>query len=185
MTDTLLQTAGALVLGSLLLAAGYYIRGQQVPDRGLAPPDTDSVATAKPDTSGTVWLPDVVTVYDTVHTERLVRDTIVRPTDFQIAGCFQGEPLRRETRLFGPDTYTAIYFDPDARRFKQKSYEAGRPKWALWPEVEIRTTPWGQEGTLAAGLRWRDWTLTAGYTIGRERRGWAAGLRWRPFRLSW
>lgn len=183
-TRTILSAVGALAVGSLLLAAGYYIRGAQMPDDRRAPPDTDSVATADPDTSADVWLPDVLTVYDTVRTDSLVRDTVWLPAGYDLAGCFQGEPMRRETPLIGPDRYTLTYFDPNARRFKQKTYTAERPTWALWPAVEIRTTPWGLQASTEMGLRWRDWTLTGGYVFAREHRGVTVGLRWRPLTVT-
>lgn len=182
---TILSGIGALVLSGLLLAAGYYIRDAQVPDDRRAPPDTDSVATADPDTSDPVMLPTIFTVYDTVALTNTRVETLRVPTKMRIAGCFEGEPLRRDRQMFGPDEYTLTYFDPDARRYKQKTYEAGRPTWALWPETEIRTTPRGVQAHLAAGLRWRDWTLTAGYAFARENRGLTIGLRWRPIRLTW
>jgi len=179
-----LQIVGALVVGTFLLAAGYYIRDHQVSGDRRAPPDSDSVATAAPDTTDPIELPDLVTIYDTVRVTETRRETLRVPTEFTVSGCFAGEPLRRDRALIGPTTYTLTYFDPEARRYKQKTYEAGRPTWALWPETEIRTTPWGLQAHLAAGLRWRDWTLTAGYTLASDRRGWTTGLRWQPFTFT-
>lgn len=181
----ILSAIGAVVLGGLLLAAGYYIRGAQVPDDRLAPPDTDSAATATPDTSDPVVLPFLFTVHDTVAITNTRVETLQVPTKMRILGCFEGEPLRRDRNFFEPDEYTFTYFDPEARRYKQKSYQLGRPTWAAWPAVEIRTTPWGLQASGELGLRWRDWTMTAGYMFAREHRGVTVGLRWRPVRLTW
>jgi len=119
-----------------------------------------------------------------VRTDSLVRDTLWMPTGFDVAGCFQGEPIRRRTSTFGPDRYTLTYFDPYARRYKQKTYEAGRPDWALWPEVEIRTNPTGLTGHASLGLRWRKLTVTAGYATTPAGRGLTASLRLRPFTIT-
>jgi hypothetical protein len=186
MTDLpILQIVGALVLGTLLLGVGtWYGRATApVPDRRV-PPDSDSVATADPDTSGEEATPDVVTIYDTIRVTETRRETLRVPTDFTLAGCFQGEPLRRNRSWLGPDEYTLTYFDPTDRRYKQKTYRPTRPTWALWPAVEIRTTPWGLQASTELGLRWRDWTVTAGHVFARKHRGWTVGLRWRPFEIT-
>jgi len=181
-----LQIVGALVVGTLLLGIGFYTGRSTAPqDDRLAPPDTDSVDARRPTLQWDPVWPEVVTVYDTIRAESLVRDTMWLPSDFEVAGCFQGEPLRKETPILGPTRYRTTYWDPHARRYKQKTYEAGRPRWALWPETEVRTTPWGLQAHLAAGLRWRSWTVTAGYAFARKRRGVTVGLRWRPVRVTW
>lgn len=185
MTVRPLQILGALVLGALLLSVGYYTGQATAPGPKRAPADTDSAATNKPDTSDPVATPLVVTVYDTVRKTHTRVETMRVPVPMQVEGVISERPIRRETRLFGPDEFTLTYFDHHARRYKQRSYTAGRAEWALWPEVEIRTTPHGMEATPAAGLRWRDWALTAGYTFAADTRGVTVGLRWQPVRATW
>jgi len=85
----------------------------------------------------------------------------------------------------GSEQVTLSTIDPHSGAGREYAYDVPRPEWALWPETEIRTTPWGLEAALGAGLRWRDWTVTGGYTIGADRRGWAVGVRWRPVRVTW
>lgn len=187
MTDLpVLQIVGAVVLGALLLGVGtWYGRATAPPPDRRAPPDTDSVEVKEPDRSLSAIWPDRLVVYDTIRTDSLVRDTMWLPRGYEVAGCFQGEPLRRETSVLGPDTYTTTYFDPSARRYKQKSYRWGRPTWALWPEVEIRTTPAGLQASGLVSLRYRKVTLFAGYTTLAGERGFTAGLAVRPFTLTW
>jgi len=85
----------------------------------------------------------------------------------------------------GSRQVTLSAIDPRSGAGRRYTYDVPRPEWALWPEVEIRTTPWGLEASAGAALRWRDWTVTGGYTIGADRRGWAVGVRWRPVRVTW
>jgi len=146
--------------------------------------DTVRVDTAEPDTSADAATPTTVTLYDTVRVTETRTDTVRVPTDFDLQGCIQGTPIRRESNVFGEDELTLSYFNPDAQRWEQQSYEAGRSTWALWPAVEIRTTPWGLQASGELGLRWRDWTLSGGYVFARKHRGWTVGVSWRPFQLT-
>jgi hypothetical protein len=178
------QLLGALVIAVLVGCASVLV------DRTLRPApapdvrtDTVRVEGTEPDTTGEAATPTTVTLYDTIRVTETRTDTVRVPTGFDVEGCFQGPPIRRETSWAGPDDLTLTYWKPDDQRYEQRTYEAGRPAWALWPEVEIRTSPWGWEATPAAAVRWRDWTLTAGYTFA-DRRGWTLGLRWRPVTFS-
>lgn len=170
------------VLGGLVLAAGIAYVSVAVDDAiepTPSPPAPDTVEVERTITrrdTVTQTVPEMVVRYDTVR----VRDTIqvVVPEDFRYLGVIERRPLD-----ISEGQATLTYFRNG--RYVQQRYDLPEQHWALWPEVEVRTTPWGVEGRVQGALRWRDWTVTAGYAFARERWGWTVGVRWRPVGVSW
>ena len=108
-------------------------------------------------------------------------------------------PVGFEQTEIDPDDVlieTAVDADGDATweiqyRVRLSSAEEEQAFADLRTDVESNTTTYTDRfsermtATAAAGLRWRDWTLTAGYAFAREHRGVTVGLRWRPVRATW
>lgn len=165
--------------GLVLLYLGDYVGDSFEPEREPAPPDTVTrERTITRTDTVTQTVPDKVIRYDTVRSVDTVRITV--PDTSQIMGVIEPSPLD-----LSDDRATLTYYDPDAGRYVQNEYAIPKDRWALFPEVSARTTPLGIEASAAIGLRWRDWTVTAGYTTMAGERGVTAGVRWRPVEWSW
>lgn len=147
------------------------------------PPDTIRAATADPDTSRPVWLPDVVTVHDTMRVTETRVDTVRMPTGVDLGGLITETPVRRQSRVWGTDALELTYWDAGERRWMQERYELSRPSWSLYPELETAVTPQGLRASGRLVGRWRRLQAFAGYTATGETRGWSFGVRWRPFSL--
>jgi len=172
-----LEAIGALVLAAGIAYASVAIDDALEPVPRTPAPDTVEVerTITKRDTV-TQTVPETVVRYDTVR----VLDTIEVgvPEGFRYMGIIERHPVD-----ITPEQATLTYFR--GGRYVQQRYDIPRDPWALWPETEIRTDPWGLSASVRGALRWRDWTLTAGHTFARKRSGWTVGVRWRPFELTW
>jgi len=158
------------------MVVGHYVGDRFEPDRAPAPPDTiERTRTITRTDTVTEAVPRTVIRYDTVRATDTLRVPV--PTDFDMMGVVPQKPLD-----IGPDEATLTYWAGD--RWQQNVYDLPDEPWGLWPAVEIRTTPVGLEATPSVGLRWQDWTLTAGYMFARKR-GVTVSLRWRPVELTW
>jgi len=184
MTSTLLphsiQAAkwlGAAVLAVALMVAGDYVGDSIEPDRQPAPPDTiEKERTITRTDTVTETVPRTVIRYDTVRATDTMRVPV--PSDFDMMGVVPQQPLD-----LNDSEATLTYWTGD--RWQQNVYDLPDENWALWPEVEIRTTPIGLEATGALSLRYRKVRLSAGYTTIAGERGFTAGLAVRPFTLTW
>jgi len=170
---------GAAVLAVALMVAGDYVGDSLKPDRKPVPPDTiEKERTITRTDTVTETVPRTVIRYkqDTVRATDTVRVPV--PADFEMMGVVPQQPLD-----IGSGQATLTYWTGD--RWQQNVYDLPDENWALWPEVEIRTTPIGLEATGALSLRYRKVTLSAGYTTIAGERGFTAGLAVRPFTLTW
>jgi len=170
---------GRLVLGLALLSVGFYVGQESAPQPDPLAPDTVTVERqlVKRDTV-TETVPETVVRYDTVREVDTAHVPI--PVDMDLRGVIAPRPVN-----ITEDQITLTYFDPSSRQWTQNRYATPQEHWALWPAVEIRTTPRGLQSTASVGLRWRGWTVTGGYMLADEERGWTVGLRWRPVKLTW
>lgn len=177
---------GRVVVILAVASVAFYVGQQRAPaPAGPAETDTVRVGSAEPDTSAPVAWPVVFTIHDTVRTTETKVETLRVPARMDVGGVITDTPVRREGSLLGPGELVLTSFDTEAQRYEQRSYELGRPAWALWPEVEIQATPAGLYGAGRIGLRWRQVTVTGGYAAVGGDQGIEIGLRWRPGELSW
>jgi len=169
----------ALVAVVFLMVAGHYVGDRFEPDRAPAPPDTvTKERTITRTDTVTETVPRTVIRYkrDTVRATDTLRVPV--PTGFEMMGVLPRRPLD-----LSDSEATLTYWTGD--RWQQNVYDLPDEPWALWPAVEIRTTPIGLEATGTLSLRYRKVTLSAGYTTIAGERGFTAGIAVRPFTLTW
>ncbi|WP_103030013.1 hypothetical protein [Salinibacter altiplanensis] len=184
--SSLALNIGRAVVILAVASVAFYVGQERAPaPAGPAETDTVRVESAEPDTSAPVAWPVIFRIHDTVRTTETKVETLRVPTAMNVGGVITDTPVRRKSSFLGPDELVLTSFDPFGQRYEQRSYELGRRAWALWPEVEIRTTPEGLYGAGRIGLRWRQVTVTGGYAAVDGSQGIEVGLRWRPGQLSW
>jgi len=186
MTPTLIPHSDEAAgwLGLLVVAIAYTLGVLWVSDRlggeprqQQAPPDTiEKERTITRTDTVTQTVPETVIRYDTVRATDTLRVPV--PTGFDMMGVVPQKPLD-----ISPDEATLTYWTGD--RWQQNVYDLPDEPWALWPAVEVRTTPVGLEAAGTLSLRYRKVTLSVGYTTIAGERGFTAGLAVRPFTLPW
>jgi len=170
---------GRLVLVLAIASVGYYAGQSTAPQPDAPAPDTVTVERqlVKRDTV-TETVPRTVVRYDTVR--RVDTAHVPVPTDMTFKGVIAPRPVDVSS-----EEIALSYFDPKSRQWTQNRYSIPDEHWALWPEVEIRTTPVGLQASALANLRWRKVTVSAGYMQAAQARGITASIELRPFTISW
>jgi len=167
-----------LLLAALALGyqAGQWAAPEPAPEAQADTVEVERTITKRDTVTETV--PRTVVRYDTVREVDTAHVPV--PTNMNLKGVIAPRPVS-----ITEEQITLTYFDPGSRQWTQSRYAVPDQHWALWPAVEIRTTPLGLQASALAHLRWKLVTVSAGYMQAASRQGVTVGVQLRPFTISW
>jgi hypothetical protein len=172
---------GAGVVAIALVVLGSWLGRWTAPEANTVTTAPDTVRVERTITKRdtvTETVAETIVRYDTVTTT----DTafVPVPTDWQPTGLIGSAPLD-----IGQDEATLTYWNHRGRRFEQKVYDIPQPTWSLAPSVTAEATPSGPVTSAAVTLGRKSLSLSAGYEVAQDYRGWTVGLTWTPYKLEW